>query len=237
MPLITQLTPATIYQAFSQTINVSAGTTGETVSSITVTKTPISTGGTGTSLAYQSLTLNGQNFISTDSLTFSYGAGTSQITFTLAGTYTDYPFSDQVIKYYNNPNKVTIGVGTSTTTSSTSVNRTVSNDAANPKVNSYIINQTSQQTATTANNRSQYYYTTQGWANVPNPVDAIYSFQPSAQSSINYFTYTFSIQFTNLFGSGTSTFAVTHTLNYDLNYEKQQFLNVLNNQRFGGPPL
>lgn len=233
MPLVSSLSAVTIYQAFSQTITISAGTTGETFSSITVTKSPISTGGTGTSLAYQSLTLNGNNFISTDSLNFSYGAGTSQISFTLAGTYTDYMFN-QTIKYYNNPNKNTAGIASTTNMPSIKISRTISNGDANPKINSYLNSKVSYQQVSTTNTRDQYYYTTNSWANVPNPVDAIYSFQPSTQGSINYFTYNFNIVGTGLTQSFNVNIPITQTINYDLGYETTQFLNTLSNQRYRG---
>jgi hypothetical protein len=229
MAIATSLSNATIYQPFSQTVTVGTGRTfTDEITSITVSKTPISTGSSATAAAYQSLTINTQDFLSVDSRTFNYGAGITSVTFTLAGTYTDYMFTDQNIKYYNNP--TTISAGNTFTKEFPQLNVNV--NSSNSNAYSFVNYQTSTRTETQDNTVNQFYYETQSWASVPNPVDAIYSFQPSAQGSVSYFTYNFRVVGTGLSGAFDETVSVTHTVNYDLEYERQQFLNVLNNQRF-----
>lgn len=226
---VTSLSNATIFSPFSQTVTVSAGiTTTDQIFFITVTKSPISTGGTGTSLAYQSLTINSQDFKSVDSRTFNYGAGITQATFTFSGTYTDYMFTDQKIKYYDNPTN--IGIGVSTTKEYPTLNVNV--NTSNPEAFTFLNYQTDATRESTSNTRQQFYYETQSWANVPNPVDAIYSFEPSVQGSVPYFTYTFNVVGTGLTAPFNRTVSITHTVNYSLDYEKAQFLNALNTQRF-----
>jgi hypothetical protein len=103
--LSSTLSSAIIYQAFSGTISFATETAaGVGTTFISITKTPTSAIGSGTSLYYQSLSMNGNDFINTDTIVF--GAGVSSIN--LSGTYTDAMFADQTIKYFDNPTNVKI---------------------------------------------------------------------------------------------------------------------------------
>lgn len=227
--LITPLANATIYQGFSQTITVSTGLTfTNQINSIVVSKTPSSINNAPTAAAYQSLTINGQNFLSVDSRTFTFGTGFSTVNFTLAGTYTDYMFTDQKIKYYNNPTNVEVKGPITKTFPSLTVNV----NSSNRNAYSFVNYQKTERTETQGNTVNQFYYEAQSWASLPNPVDSVYSFTPSGFGSVNYFNYSFRVIGDSFFGSFDETVSVSHTVNYDFEYQRQQFNNVLSNQRF-----
>lgn len=239
MPLVSSLNPVSIYgNGITQTITVSAGYTGEIISSITVSKTPISTGGTGTSFAYQALRLNGNDFKAVDSFSFSYGVGTTSIDFTIFGIYTDYLFSDQSIKYYNNPSNTTIATGLTISVPKNSYNRIVADENATSKVNTYLKISESSETISSPNNLCDYYDEVTAWYELSekvgagNSVNAIYSFTPSLKDSVNYY-YTFSITYSNtdpFYGSGVSDITIIQQVNYDINAQRIKFDEALNNQ-------
>lgn len=214
---------------FSETFTISTGLSSININSITVTK------GTGSTLAYDNLFLtrvgsgNSQNFKTSSSLTFQIGTGISEVEFTLTGKYTDYLFNDQEIGYYYNPENITIGIGVTKTYPQLSVNT----NSSNPNAYSFMNYQQSVSTATTTGNISQFYFTAPYWTEVPNPVDALYSFRPSEKGPQNY-QYIFTVNYTGTYietGSGSSTVTVTHPASYNIDYQKAQFLDRLNNQR------
>lgn len=217
--------PSTPVQtSFSQTFTISTGITSTSISSVTVTK------GTGSTYGYVNLTLStgssSQDFKNQTSLTFT-GTGSSEISFTLSGAYTDFLFDDQSVKYYYNPQNIKIGIGVTNIYPQLDVNVNSSNSEAYSFTNFEI----TQDTETTTENVSQFYYEKPYWTEVPETVDALYSFTPSSKGPQNY-NYTFTLSYNDGIGSGTSSVTVTHPATYNIEYQKTQFLNRLNNQRF-----
>ena len=218
------LTPTLVQTNFSETFTISTGLTSTSISSVTVTK------GTGSTYGYVNLTLStgssSQDFKNQASLTFT-GTGSSEISFTLSGAYTDFLFDDQSVKYYYNPQNIKIGIGVTNIFPQLDVNVNSSNSEAYSFTNFEI----TQDTETTTENVSQFYYEKPYWTEVPETVDALYSFTPSNKGPQNY-NYTFTLSYDDGIGSGTSTSSVIHPATYNIEYQKIQFLNRLNNQRF-----
>lgn len=245
MPIGTLLTPTqavvgTAYTSFSQTFTItSSGLYEETISSVTVTKTPTSLPGTGTSYAYISLTLkdsNGSpiNFINTDSITFNY-SNVTEVNLTLSGIYSDSMFP-QTIGYIDNPNKIPQTGNISSSIPKVSIKNKINNFSgyiANPKTNSYVTKNINYSTKTSTDNTANFKFTANSWASVPSVVDSVYSFiPPSFNTYDNYFTYTFNVVGTGVsFGNYTIPLVATQSVNYNLDYARQQLTNRLSSQR------
>lgn len=239
-PSVTPFPNALSFSPFNLTTTVSSGYSLGEISTVTITKTPTSMGGAGTSNAYISLNVTGsgitQNFLNSDTITFNFSTGSSQVEFTFAGKYSDYMFPSQRIKYYDNPTNIAIG--------NTSPNiRPVLNvnvNSGNPNAYSFVgYETTTVSTASTFVSPEPYYHEVQTWAQLPKEngaykVDSLYEFVPGEGTS-TYFTYTFNITTTGIgLGSGNTNeqTSTTHTVEYNLDYAKEQFFQVLDNQRF-----
>lgn len=242
MPLINELPNATSYVQFSENIIISPDLFGEVIRSVTITKSPSSTGGAPTSTSYNNLSIalgNGpsQNFLTTNTVTFS-NLSQETVTLRLNGMYTDYMFS-KTIRYYYNPNNVPLTGTNSVTKYSASVTRTVPDSSASPSTNSYLSSQISSSTVSTAENVPGFYYTKHYWTDVPNPVNSIIEFFPyTGGPNETYFSYQISVGYDNtfpLFGNGgdTSNFTLYHGINYNREYDTNIFNQRLNSQTGG----